>query len=62
MFIVMEYCNGGDLEGYLEKKRRLTEDEASTFLKQIINGFKGLHEVKAMHRDFKLANILMHDG
>lgn len=61
-FIAMEYCNGGDLEGYLEKKKRLTEDEATNFLKQIINGFKGLHEVNAMHRDFKVANVLLHDG
>lgn len=61
-FIAMEYCNGGDLEVYLERKKRLTEDEATTFLKQIINGFKGLHEVNAMHRDFKVANVLLHDG
>ena len=30
-------------------------------MKQILNGFKGLHEVKAMHRDFKLANLLVHN-
>ncbi len=24
IFIAMEYCNGGDLDGYLEKKKRLT--------------------------------------
>jgi serine/threonine protein kinase len=58
----MEYCNGGDLENYLDKKKRLTEDEATVFLKQIINGFRGLHEVNAMHRDFKVANVLLHDG
>jgi serine/threonine protein kinase len=62
LFIVMEYCNGGDLDHYLETKKRLTEDEATVFLKQIINGFKGLHEVNAMHRDFKLANVLLHNG
>lgn len=27
----------------------------------MINGFKGLHEVRAMHRDFKLENVLLHD-
>jgi serine/threonine protein kinase len=31
-------------------------------LKQILNGFKGLHQVAAMHRDFKLANILLHQN
>ena len=58
----MEYCNGGDLEGYLDKKKRLTEDQATNFLKQIVNGFRGLHQVNAMHRDFKAANVLLHDG
>lgn len=31
------------------------------YLKQILNGFKGLHDVGVMHRDFKLANLLVHD-
>lgn len=29
---------------------------------QILNAFKTLVKNKIMHRDFKLANILMHDG
>lgn len=62
ILIAIQHCNGGDLEQYLKKKKRLTEDEATVFLKQIINGFQGLHSVDAMHRDFKLANILIHDG
>lgn len=31
-------------------------------MKQILNGFKGLHEKDTMHRDFKLANVLLHDN
>lgn len=31
-------------------------------LKQILHGFKGLHEAGIMHRDLKPANILLHDG
>lgn len=27
----------------------------------MLNGFKGLHEVGVMHRDFKLANLMLHD-
>lgn len=27
-----------------------------------MNGFRGLHEVNAMHRDFKAANVLLHQG
>lgn len=41
----MELCDGGELQEYLNKKGRLTESEATVFLKQILNGFKGLHEL-----------------
>ena len=33
MYMVYEFCNGGDLEDYLRKKKRLTETEASSFIK-----------------------------
>ena len=32
------------------------------YLKQIINGFKGLHDLGVMHRDFKLANLLINNN
>lgn len=61
-YIVMEYCNEGDLRNYIKSKDHLSESEAVTFLKQLLNGFKGLHEVNAIHRDFKSANVLKKDG
>lgn len=62
LYIATEFCNGGDLEHYLQAKKIIPEDEATIFLKQILNGFKGLHEVGAMHRDFKVANVLLHNN
>ena len=50
------------MEDLLKKKKRFTEDEARIYLKQIINGFSGLHKIGAVHRDFKTANILLHNG
>ena len=32
LYIVLEYCRHGDLEGFLKKKRRLTETEATEVL------------------------------
>jgi serine/threonine-protein kinase ULK/ATG1 len=61
-YLIMEYCNEGDLAGYLKARRRLSEDEAVEFLVQILNAFRSLVKNKIMHRDFKLANILKHDG
>jgi serine/threonine protein kinase len=62
VFIITELCNGGNLEQYISKKKTLSEDEATVYLFQILNGFKGLHEVNAMHRDLKPANLLLHNG
>lgn len=47
---------------YLKKKKTLCEDEAIQFFIQMLNAFKTLVKNKIMHRDFKLANILIHDG
>ncbi len=47
---------------YLKEKKYLTEDEAVEYLVQILNAFKTLVKNKVMHRDFKLANILKHEG
>ena len=60
-YLVMQYCNNGDLETYLKRMGRLSEDEAVYFLMQIMNGFQVLHSNKIMHRDVKLANIFLND-
>lgn len=62
IYLMLEYCNEGDLMQYLKEKGRLTEDEAIDFFIQILNAFKTLVKNKIMHRDFKLANILKHNG
>ena len=61
-YLILEYCNEGDLSQYLKKNKTLSEKEAIEFFIQILNAFKTLNKHKIMHRDFKLANILMHDG
>lgn len=61
-YLVLEYCNEGDLSQYLKERKYLTEDECVEILIQILNGFKTLVKNNIMHRDFKLANILKHNG
>jgi len=61
-YLITEYCNEGDLGDYLKQKKYLTEDEAVEYFLQILNGFKTLVKTNIMHRDFKLANILKHNG
>lgn len=66
-YLVMEYCNGGDLDSYIKllrekNKQLLSERQAKEFLKQLLNGFQGLQALFVIHRDLKLKNILVHDG
>ncbi|CAK70691.1 unnamed protein product (macronuclear) [Paramecium tetraurelia] len=62
IYLIIEYCNEGDLSQYIKQKKFLVEEEAVDYLLQILNGFKTLVKNKIMHRDFKLENILKHDG
>ena len=60
-YLVLEYCNGGDLEGFIQKRGGyLQESEARLVLRQIVNGLKAIHDQQYMHRDMKLPNILLH--
>lgn len=61
-YLIMEYCNEGDLHQYLKAKKHLCEDEAVEYFVQILHAFQTLVKNKIMHRDFKLANILKHNG
>ncbi len=60
-YLILDYCNAGDLENHVKKNTNLGEQESIYFLMQIMNGFKELHKHKIMHRDFKLANIFLND-
>lgn len=63
IYLVMEYCEGGNLESYInERGGRLSEKEALRILKKIVKGYQYLHSLNIVHRDLKLANILTHHG
>lgn len=62
VYIVMEYCNGGDLADYLLQKGTLTEDTIRLFTRQICGAMKALQSKGIIHRDLKPQNILLcHD-
>lgn len=58
-YMVLEYCDGGDLEKHLALHKKLPEEEILFISKQILNGFRELVARKIMHRDIKLANIFL---
>jgi serine/threonine-protein kinase ULK2 len=59
-YLIMEYCNGGDLENFIRHRGgHLSEPEAKVILLQIVQGLKDIKDINVMHRDLKLANILI---
>uniref|UniRef100_UPI0037E72E42 serine/threonine-protein kinase ULK1a n=1 Tax=Semicossyphus pulcher TaxID=241346 RepID=UPI0037E72E42 len=59
VYLVMEYCNGGDLAEYLHSKGTLSEDTIRVFLQQIAQAMKVLQGKGILHRDLKPQNILL---
>ncbi|PAA94003.1 hypothetical protein BOX15_Mlig027817g1 [Macrostomum lignano] len=59
VFLVMEYCNGGDLAGYLMDKKTLSEDTIRHFLRQIARAMQALASRQVVHRDMKPHNFLL---
>ena len=62
IYIMTEFCNEGDLSGYLKSKKSLTENEAIRIMGDIVNGFKEMCKHGAIHRDMKPANVFIHNG
>eukprot|EP01017_Pseudomicrothorax_dubius_P036471 TRINITY_DN5223_c0_g4_i2.p1 TRINITY_DN5223_c0_g4~~TRINITY_DN5223_c0_g4_i2.p1 ORF type:complete len:458 (+),score=117.47 TRINITY_DN5223_c0_g4_i2:69-1442(+) len=62
IYLVTEFCDGGDLSAYLAKRKRLREEEVVELLDQICEAFKEMKRYNIIHRDLKPANILIHQG
>ncbi|CAH1099200.1 unnamed protein product [Psylliodes chrysocephalus] len=59
IFLVMEYCSGGELFDHIVEKNRLTESESRMFFRQIVSAVAYLHTLGYAHRDLKPENILL---
>ena len=58
-YIIMEYCENGELFNRIVEKQRLNEDESALFYYQIISGLEYIHKNKVAHRDLKPENLLL---
>ena len=58
-YIIMEYCEKGELFDYIVHKERLNSAEASLFFYQLINGVEYIHKQGFAHRDLKPENLLL---
>lgn len=62
-YLVVDYCNGGNLKKKLSQfPSGFPEVAAVDYLRQIIEGFQVLRDHSILHRDFKLENILLRNN
>ncbi|GJP34334.1 hypothetical protein CLOM_g18776 [Closterium sp. NIES-68] len=59
VYVVMEYCNGGDLLNLIQKKGFLPETESCRLFLEVTRGVKQCHDSGVIHRDIKPENILL---
>ncbi|CAG8528555.1 9877_t:CDS:10 [Dentiscutata erythropus] len=59
IYMVLEYCEGGELFDFLVNRKRLKENLARKMFGQLCRAVKYCHDRRVVHRDLKLENILL---
>ncbi|KAF8006315.1 hypothetical protein BT93_K0571 [Corymbia citriodora subsp. variegata] len=57
--LVLEYCKGGDLSMYINRRGRVKEEIAKHFMQQLATGLQVLRDNNLIHRDLKPQNLLL---
>lgn len=59
LFLVLEYCPGGDLSDYLQSEDFFSEDRTRIYICEIILAIEDLHKRGIIFRDLKPDNIVL---
>ncbi|CAI8029347.1 Maternal embryonic leucine zipper kinase, partial [Geodia barretti] len=62
IYLVIEFCPGGELFDYIVAKERLREKEARSFFRQILSALRYVHDRGFIHRDLKPENLLLDEN
>ncbi|OHT17240.1 hypothetical protein TRFO_12585 [Tritrichomonas foetus] len=61
LYIVMEYAEGGDLQGYLRKQngKHLPEKQIISWIFELCSALNYVHSLNILHRDIKSQNVFL---
>lgn len=59
VYIITEYCDGGDLSHYIRKRHKLSEPLVKMFMQQLALALKYLNGCNICHMDLKPQNLLL---
>jgi len=63
LFLILDFCPGGDLGKIIAHERRFTEDRARLYIAEILLALQDLHKRDIIYRDLKPDNVVLdNDG
>ena len=61
LYLVQEFCRGGELFRRMEVERMMLEDHARFYLSEIVCALEYLHSIDIVYRDLKTENVMLDD-
>jgi len=59
LFMVLDYCAGGELFYHLQRRLKFTEEDTRFYVSEILLGLEYLHSQSILYRDLKPENCLL---
>ena len=59
LFLILEYCPGGDLERKILREKRIDENIVKIYAAEVLIALENLHKREIIFRDLKPANVVL---
>eukprot|EP00742_Colponemidia_sp_Colp-10_P003496 GILJ01003723.1.p1 GENE.GILJ01003723.1~~GILJ01003723.1.p1 ORF type:complete len:872 (-),score=124.93 GILJ01003723.1:436-3051(-) len=59
LFLLLDFCPGGDLGQHLSRERRFSEDRARFYTAAVLLALEHLHKLNIIYRDLKPDNVVL---